>query len=75
MRLRKQYENTKNVILPQAQYDWQYLRLQDFKSVSNYNLALFDMISRLELCGVKLPKFKLLKNAFSTFHALNIVFQ
>ncbi|KAK3416596.1 hypothetical protein EUGRSUZ_H02352 [Eucalyptus grandis] len=30
--LKDRYDHTKTVILPQAQYDWQNLRLQDFKS-------------------------------------------
>ncbi|KAI3451647.1 hypothetical protein Pfo_008312 [Paulownia fortunei] len=37
------------VILPRTQYDWQHLRLQDFKSVAEYNLALFKIESRLAL--------------------------
>ncbi|KAK3433009.1 hypothetical protein EUGRSUZ_D00527 [Eucalyptus grandis] len=34
-RLKDRYDHTKTVILPQAQYDWQNLRLQDFKSQTN----------------------------------------
>ncbi|XP_056164084.1 uncharacterized protein LOC130137324 [Syzygium oleosum] len=56
-------------------YDWQNLRLQDFKSVSDYNSALFDIVSRLELCGIKLTDAELLEKTFSTFHASNIVLQ
>ncbi|XP_030475290.2 uncharacterized protein LOC115692545 [Syzygium oleosum] len=74
-RLKDRYDHTKTVILPQAQYDWQNLRLQDFKSVSDYNSALFDIVSRLELCGIKLTDAELLEKTFSTFHALNIVLQ
>ena len=62
-------------MLPQAQYDWQHLRLQDFKSVSEYNSALFDIVSRLELCGVKLEENELLEKTFSTFHVSNILLQ
>ena len=69
------YDHTKTVILPQAQYDWQNLRLQDFKSVSDYNSALFDIVSRLELCSIKLTDVELLEKTFSTFHASNIVLQ
>ena len=74
-RLKEQYDHTKTVMLPQAQYDWQHLRLQDFKSVSEYNSALFDIMSRLELCGVKIEKNKLLEKTFSTFHVSNILLQ
>ncbi|XP_030446994.1 uncharacterized protein LOC115669956 [Syzygium oleosum] len=74
-RLKDRYDHTKTVIFPQAQYDWQNLRLQDFKSVSDYNSALFDIVSRLELCGIKLTDAELLEKTFSTFHASNIVLQ
>ena len=71
----ERYDHTKTVMLPQAQYDWQHLRLQDFKSVSEYNYALFDIVSRLELYGVKLEKNELLEKTFSTFHVSNILLQ
>ena len=74
-RLKDRYDHTKTVILLQAQYDSQNLRLQDFKSVSDYNSALFGIVSRLELCGIKLTDAELLEKTFSTFHALNIVLQ
>ena len=74
-RLKDRYDHTKTVILPQAQYDWQNLILQDFKSVSDYNSVLFDIVSRLELCGIKLTDAELLEKTFSTFHASNIVLQ
>ena len=51
--LKERYENKKSVILPKARYNWLYLRLQDFKSVSEYNSALFKIISLLKLCGEK----------------------
>ena len=73
--MKDRYDHTKTVILPQAQYDWQNLRLQDFKSVSDYNSALFDIVSLLELCGIKLTDAELLEKTFFTFHASNIVLQ
>ena len=74
-RLKERYDHTKTIMLPQAQYDWQHLRLQDFKSVSEYNSALFDIVSRIELCGVKLIETELLEKTFSTFHVSNILLQ
>ncbi|XP_061376135.1 uncharacterized protein LOC133318172 [Gastrolobium bilobum] len=73
--LKDRYDHTKTVILPQAQYDWQYLRLQDFKSVYDYNPALFEIVSRLKLCGIMLNDVELLDKTFPTFHASNIVLQ
>lgn len=58
-------------MLPKAHYDWMHLRLQDFKSVRQYKLALFKYFSKLKLCGVKITDANLLENTFSNFHALN----
>ena len=49
--LKDRYDHQKTVILPKTRYDWLHLRLQDFKSVSEYNLALFQISSQLKLCG------------------------
>ena len=43
--------------------------------MSEYNYALFDIVSRLELCGVKLEENELLEKTFSTFHVSNILLQ
>ena len=43
--------------------------------MSDYNFVLFDIVSRLELCGIKLTDAELLEKTFSTFHASNIVLQ
>ena len=43
--------------------------------MSDYNSALFDIVSRLELCGIELTDAELLEKTFSTFHASNIVLQ
>jgi len=51
--LKERYDHQKTVILPKARYDWMHLRLQDFKSVSEYNSAIFKISSQLKLCGRK----------------------
>ena len=43
--------------------------------MSDYNSALFDIVYRLELCGIKLTDAELLEKTFSAFHASNIVLQ
>ena len=52
------FDHQKTVILPKAQYDWMHLRLQDFKTVSEYNSTLFKISSRLKLCGEKKSRMK-----------------
>ena len=38
-------------------------------------IVLFHIISRLELCGVKLSESELLEKTFFTFHVFNILLQ
>ncbi len=73
--LKDRYDHQKMVILPKARYDWLHLRLQDFKSVIEYNSALFKITSQLELCGEKITDKDKLEKTFSTFHASNLLLQ
>ncbi|XP_050219814.1 uncharacterized protein LOC126670189 [Mercurialis annua] len=47
----------------------------DFKSVSEYNSAIFRISSKLKLCGETITDEDLLEKTFSTFHASNVVLQ
>ncbi|XP_048605316.1 uncharacterized protein LOC106363764 [Brassica napus] len=49
--LRHRYDHQKMVLLPKARHDWMHLRFMDFKSVDEYNSALFKIVSILRLCG------------------------
>ncbi|KAK8264477.1 hypothetical protein V6Z12_D12G110900 [Gossypium hirsutum] len=66
---------TKIVILPKAHYDWMHLRLQNFKTISEYNSELFKINSQLKLCGENIIDEDLLEKTFSTFHATNVLLQ
>ena len=63
------------MILPKARYDWLHLRLQNFKSVSEYNSALFQISSQLKLCGENITYADMLEKTFTTFHASNVLLQ
>ena len=73
--LNDRFDHQKTVILPKARYDWMHLRLQDFKTVSEYNFALFKISSRLKLCGEKIMDEDMLEKTFTTFHASNVLLQ
>ncbi|KAK9733288.1 hypothetical protein RND81_04G057500 [Saponaria officinalis] len=73
--LKGRFDHKKSVILPRARYEWMHLRLQDFKSVIEYNSALYQIVSRLRLCGETVTKSDLLEKTYSTFHASNMVLQ
>ncbi|KAK9735043.1 hypothetical protein RND81_04G179900 [Saponaria officinalis] len=73
--LKERYDHQKTVILPKAHYEWLHLRLQDFKSVSEYNSAMFKITSQLKLCGENISDANMLEKTYSTFHANNLVLQ
>ena len=73
--LKERYDHQKSVILPRARYDWIHLRLQDFKSVGDYNSALFKISSQLKLCGEKVSYENMLEKTYTAFHASNTLLQ
>ncbi|XP_078158189.1 uncharacterized protein LOC144553870 [Carex rostrata] len=73
--LKERYDHQKQVLLPKARYEWIHLRLQDFKSVSEYNSAMFRITSELKLCEEKITDEDMLEKTFSTFHASNLLLQ
>nr|XP_028946830.1 uncharacterized protein LOC103454916 [Malus domestica] len=70
--LRSRYNHQTTVILPKARYEWSHLRIQDFKSVAEYNSALFRITSQMKLCGDTITDEILLEKTYSTFHANNV---
>jgi hypothetical protein len=74
--LKDKYDHQKTVILLKAHYDWIHLQLLDFKSVSKYNSAMFNISSKWKLCGDNITNDNMLeKKIFSTFHASNMLLQ
>ncbi|KAM2547584.1 hypothetical protein PS2_019255 [Malus domestica] len=73
--LRNRYNHQTTVILPRACYEWTHLRIQDFKSVAEYNSVLFRITSQMKLCGDTITEEDMLEKTFSTFHASNVLMQ
>ncbi|XP_027085055.2 uncharacterized protein [Coffea arabica] len=73
--LKERFDHLKLVVLPKARYDWLHLRLQDFKSVNEYNSAMFRITPQLSLCGEKVTDENMLEKTFSTFHVSNMLLQ
>ena len=48
--LKNRYEQHKAIVLPEAKHEWNHLRLQDFKSVDEYNHAVHKICSKLRFC-------------------------
>jgi gag-polypeptide of LTR copia-type len=70
--LKERYDHQKQVLLPKVRYEWIHLRLQDFKSVGEYNLTIFRITSELKLCGEKITDEDILEKIFSIFYASNL---
>ncbi|XP_008373282.3 uncharacterized protein [Malus domestica] len=73
--LKNRYNHQKMVIFPRARYEWTHLRIQDFKTVAEYNSAIFRITSQLKLCGETITEEDMLEKTFSTFHASNVLLQ
>ena len=73
--MKDRFDHQKMVILPKARYDLMPLRLQDFKTVSEYNSALFKISFILKLCGKKITDEDMLEKTFITFHNCNVLLQ
>ena len=73
--LKDRFDHQKTVILPRARYAWIQLRLQDFKTIAEYNSEIFRIVSKLRLCGEDVTDEQMLEKTFSTFHASNLVLQ
>ncbi|KAK4391511.1 hypothetical protein Sango_1928900 [Sesamum angolense] len=73
--LKDRFDHLKTVILPHARYEWIQLRLQDLKTIAEYNSEMFRIVSKLRLCGEDVTDEQMLKKIFFTFHASNLVLQ
>ena len=73
--LKEIYDHQKTVILPKSCYDWMHLRLQDFRTIAEYNYAIFKISSKLQLCGEKITELDMLEKTYSIFHVSNVLLQ
>jgi hypothetical protein len=48
--LQNRYEQQKSMILPEANHDWIHLRLQDYKSIDDYNHVVHKICAKLHFC-------------------------
>ena len=73
--LKGRYDHLKATVLPRARYEWMHLRFQDFKTVIEYNSAVFRITSQLKLCGETINDEDMLEKTLTTFHASNVILQ
>ncbi|KAL0354223.1 UNVERIFIED_CONTAM: hypothetical protein Sangu_1003600 [Sesamum angustifolium] len=70
--LKDRFDHQKTVILPRARYEWIQLRLQDFKTIAEYNSEMFRIVSKLRLCGEDVTDEQMLKKYFLLFMHLTL---
>ena len=51
------------------------LEVARFQTVSEYNSALFKIVSKLKLCGENVTEEDMLEKTYFTFHASNLLLQ
>ncbi|CAM8915282.1 unnamed protein product [Rhodiola kirilowii] len=73
--LKERYDHQKAVMLPIYRDEWTALRFQDFKKVSEYNSAMFRIVTHLRFCGDTKTDDEMREKTFSTFHASNVTMQ
>lgn len=66
--LKERYEQQKEIIFPDAQYQWNHLRFQDFKSVADYDHAVHDISTRLKFCEKEPTDAEKIEKTLSTMH-------
>ncbi|KAK9666143.1 hypothetical protein RND81_07G005100 [Saponaria officinalis] len=71
--LKAMYDHLKTVILSKARYDWITYDQLYFKSINDYNSAMFRITAQLELCGEKVSDVDMLEKTYQTFHGSQLL--
>ncbi|XP_009607502.1 uncharacterized protein [Nicotiana tomentosiformis] len=67
--LKERHDHVKATVLPRARHEWMHLRLQDYKTISEYNSVVYRIISQLKLCEEPMNDEDMLEKTLFTFHA------
>ncbi|KAJ1292292.1 hypothetical protein BS78_02G381100 [Paspalum vaginatum] len=71
--LKKCYEQQKEIIYHDAQHEWNHLRLQDFKSVEDYNHAVHNICTWLKFCEKEPSDAEKIQKTLAMMHPANRV--
>ncbi|KAM3376043.1 hypothetical protein P3S68_014757 [Capsicum galapagoense] len=72
---KEKFDHLKMVTLPKARYERMHLRFQDYKSVHEYNFAMFRSSSQLKLYGETVNDNDMMEKMLSIFYASNVLLQ
>jgi hypothetical protein len=73
--LQTRYEQQKAVILPEAVHEWNHLRIQDFKSVGEFNHAVHIISSKLRFCEKEPTDAEKIEKTLSTMLPAHMILQ
>ncbi|XP_015169047.1 uncharacterized protein [Solanum tuberosum] len=71
--LKERSDHLKATVLPRARYEWIHLRLQDFKTICEYNSVVYKITSQMKLCEEDVKDEDMLEKTLPTFHTSNLV--
>jgi hypothetical protein len=61
------------LVLPTAEHEWNHLRLQDFKSIGEYNHAVHNICIKLRFCEKEPSDEEKIRKTLNTMHPANKV--
>ncbi|XP_015695575.2 uncharacterized protein LOC107304717 [Oryza brachyantha] len=64
--LKERYDQQKELIWPEANFEWSQLRLQDFKTMTEFNHVVHQMCSKLKFCEKEPTEVEKIEKALST---------
>jgi hypothetical protein len=73
--LQQWYEQQKTVILPEATHEWNHLRIQDFKSVGEFNHVMHKLSSKLKFCEKEPTDAEKIEKTLSTMLPAHMILQ
>jgi hypothetical protein len=73
--LQIRYKQQKMVILPEAIHDWTLLRLQDYKSIEDYNHAIHKICAKLRFCEKEHSKMGKIEKSLQTMFSSDKILQ
>jgi len=73
--LKKRYKQQKELIWPEANHEWNHLRLQDFKYVAHYNHTIHRIYSKFKFCEKEPLDTNKIEKTLSTMLLSNRVLQ
>lgn len=71
--LHSRFDHTRTIFLPAARHDWVNLRVQDHKTIAEYNSELFRIVAQLTICGQPVTNEEQIEKTLLTLHSTNLV--